>query len=165
MVELESLLWKRSLSRGLPTGDFFAIIIIINIAYRWLLSLSPNTKLACHNHVFLINRCGVSDEELERKKKVYLDHLKQDPNLGFSVIIHQWENMMGMMWVLNLSSIVRISIVKRRTLINQVIVLSQWWESILRENTFQEFKCLYQDLDTGKKNDDFLDQYVHAIFR
>jgi len=57
-------------------------------------------------------RCGVSDEELERKKKVYLDHLKQDPTLGFS-----------------------------------------------------EFKCLYQDLDTGKKDDDFLDQYVHAIFR
>jgi len=57
-------------------------------------------------------RCGVSDEELERKKKVYLDHLKQDPTLGFS-----------------------------------------------------EFKCLYHDLDTGKKDDDFLDQYVHAIFR
>jgi len=57
-------------------------------------------------------RCGVSEEELEQKKKLYLDHLKKDPTLGFS-----------------------------------------------------EFKCLYRDLDTGEKDDDFLDQYVHAIFR
>ena len=33
------------------------------------------------------NRCGVSDEELDRKKKAYLDHLKEDPTLGFSVIM------------------------------------------------------------------------------
>merc|ERR1711962_640025 len=57
-------------------------------------------------------RCGVSDEELDRKKKAYLDHLKEDPTLGFS-----------------------------------------------------EFKSLYKELDAGKKDDDFLDHYVHAIFR
>merc|ERR1711973_94144 len=57
-------------------------------------------------------RCGVSDEELDRKKKAYLDHLKEDPTLGFS-----------------------------------------------------EFKSLYKELDAGRKDDDFLDQYVHAIFR
>ena len=33
----------------------------------------------------IIIRCGVSEEELEQKKKLYLDHLKKDPTLGFSV--------------------------------------------------------------------------------
>ena len=83
MMELESLLRKRSLSRGLHTGDFLPLSALSTLpGFNW-------HHLACHNHVFLTNRCGVSDEELERKKKVYLDHLKQDSNLGFSVIIHQ----------------------------------------------------------------------------
>lgn len=30
---------------------------------------------------------------------------------------------------------------------------------------FQEFKCLYRDLSSGKKDDDFLEEYVEAIFR
>lgn len=56
-------------------------------------------------------RCGVTEEELEKKKVAYLDHLSTDPTLSF-----------------------------------------------------KEFKCLYADLSSGLTSDDFLQEYVEALF-
>ena len=82
VTEVESPLWKRFLYRGLPTGDF---------CHHHHQDQHPHHHHHHHGHHpstinITINRCGVSDDELERKKKIYLDHLKEDPALGFSVI-------------------------------------------------------------------------------